>query len=829
MRARMLFLINLAVVGSLILAACAPRTESSMEVAPAEYGAELLEPPYQVQGTYQVTNGFVLETYVIQHAVALVDMHGFVTRDLEWEIPIHSQVLGYMTFDPGTLSGEFDLNLPVKPEGEFNNVDNDSRQDAGVQIFVVAYSPNLAGGPFSEGDDRSYGWPTYLASVLTDTENNDEVIGGKLIVWAPDGEQQFPSGFGEDGLLFTSDDPVAPIPAGYSLVDLDLEPFVFSQPPTFEVTLFEPREFELKDYSAQSYTEAFDNLFEYVKMNYAFSGIEGKQPDWDELYAELKPRVVEAEQNRDPNAFYLALRDYTWAFKDGHVGLNGGVYASQDFTNATAGGYGFAIRELDNGSAMVVFVLEGGPAGEAGMETGALVTEFNGQLVGDAIATVQPYALQSSDISIRYQQARYLLRAQPGDEASVTFVNPGGVTQTATLTAVAERDSFFRTSIYYGVDTDFLLPVEYRIIREGNAEIGYVSINTYFDDLNLIIRLFERALIQFSDRQVVGLIIDLRYNNGGNPLGLAGFLYDQEILMGQSESFSEVTGRFEPEGLRDKVLPNVNQYRFENMVLLVGPACASACDQEAYAFSQVPGMVVVGQYPTSGIFADVARGQFALPEGFSLQIPTRRFVLPNGSLFLEGRGVVPTLKVPVDATTVFSEEDVVLQAGIQAVLRPAGAGITPAAPPDIASPTESQSAISSGNPFLEQLAREQYTDEDYAAPGTLSFTIPLTSEQTVVWLYVWCASTPEILDENFQNIELRFVLNGQTVPLDQLQTDDLPVNGRECRLVYTALSNWTAGEHHLTTTAVFRSAINDGISEYGAGEYVFDYTVYMKP
>ncbi len=88
---------------------------------------------------------------------------------------------------------------------------------------------------------------------------------------------------------------------------------------------------------------------------------------------------------------------------------------------------------------------------------------------------------------------------------------------------------------------------------------------------------------------MAGLIIDMRYNNGGANLGLAGFLTDQEIPLGQLEYYSETSGKFEPEGAAQKVLPNQNQYRFDKMVLLVGPACYSACEIEAYGFSQVPG------------------------------------------------------------------------------------------------------------------------------------------------------------------------------------------------------------------------------------------------
>ena len=422
----------------------------------------------------------------------------------------------------------------------------------------------------------------------------------------------------------------------------------------------------IKDFSADSYTVAFEKMEKILRREYAFNDIAGKAPDWDALFAEIRPRIQEAEDNQDPNAFYLALRDFTSAFKDGHVGMDGGDYANADFTESTAGGYGLSLRELDDGRVIAIFVLEGGPAAAAGIQQGAEVTAFNGVPIDEAIDnTVLYFITESSDFARRYQQARYMLRAHPGDEAEFTFANPGGASKTVTLTAFAERDSFSRLSVYYGVDPNPMLPVDFRIL---DSEVGYVSINSNYDDLNLIIKLFERALKTFQANEVPGVIIDLRHNLGGANLGLAGFLTDQEILMGQLEYFSEATGQFEPEGVREKVLPNVEQYRFDKIVLLVGQACFSACELEAYGFSQVPGMTVIGETPTAGVEAEVARGQFSLPEDFFLQFPTGRFKLPDGSLFLEGQGVQPTVKVPVDETTVFSEEDVVLQAAIDLIL-----------------------------------------------------------------------------------------------------------------------------------------------------------------
>lgn len=616
-----------------------------------------------ITGEFSYTNN-IITVYYVQHAVGLIDLYGFITRDEEWELPVESQVLGPMTIDVEQQRGSFRVALPLRPEATAADVDNNGQQDAGVQVFAVAYWPNLYGGPFSEGDDRSAGWPSYLASTTNDPENNDEITGGKLVVWAPDDNQQFPTDFGTDGLLFTADDPAGPIPAGYSVIDLDQRPFGIIRDPEATVTLNEPPDAAIKDYSSLSYTEAFEAMFNKIRAEYAFNGFADKEPDWDALYAELAPRVAEAERARDGAAFYLALVDFTNAFRDGHVGI-GSPLDSTLFRDRTVGGYGFAIRELDDGRALVTFVTRNGPADRAGMQVGAELLAFNGAPVPDAISAVEPLGGPfSTDFALRYQQARYLLRAIAGTNAEITFANQGAAPQTVTLTSIEELDSFRATSIFQA-QNPAALPVEFELLPSG---AGYIRINDNYDDLNLLITLFERSLRTFESLEAPGIIIDMRQNGGGAPLGLAGFLTDQEIIIGQDEYYSEATGKFEPEGPIDKIYPNENQYRFDKIVLLVGQACFSACEFESYGFSQVPGVVVIGETPTAGVYAEVSRGQYSLPDGIGLQVPTGRTILPDGTALLEGVGVVPTIRIPRTVETMLADGDVALALAEQEIV-----------------------------------------------------------------------------------------------------------------------------------------------------------------
>ncbi|MCD6577553.1 MAG: PDZ domain-containing protein [Anaerolineaceae bacterium] len=666
MKKRTLTLLVITIITGLIFSACVVADLFSGNKNEIPVGEAIPSGPVLITGSFEYTNDFVVETYYVEHAVALLDMTGFVMRDKEWELPVESQVLGFMDLDEDNNSATYRLSLPAVPAGEFNDVDNDNIKEKGLQIFTVGYNPNLTDGVFSEGDDRSLGWPGYLASVKTDSENQDEVKGGKLVVWAADSDQEFPSDFGADGLLFTEDDPVVPISAGYSVVDLDQSPFIFDTDTVVDITLYEPDDIAVKDFSDLSYTEAFDAFFDVVRKEYAFNGFKGKQPDWDAVYADLKPKIARAEEERDAYGYYLALREFSLIFKDGHVDVSGGDFDYRYNEDNILGGFGFAVRELDDGRVIVVYILQDGPADQAGMQVGAEIVKFNGDPVQDALEKVQPFQPQSTDYGKRYEQTVFLTRSGIGQPAEVTYRNPDGQDITVQMVSVYEMDSLL--AVYLGGPYDeFVLPVEYKLLP---SRVGYIKINSNYDDLGLLIRVFERALATFEEVGVPGIIIDMRLNFGGAPLGLAGFLYDKNILLGQLEYFSDKTGQFEPEGPRDKVFPNENIYSFDKMILLVDQFCFSACEIESYGFSQVPGMVVMGQFPTAGVEAETARGEFQLPEGIKFGVPTGRFMLPDGSIFLEGKGVQPTVRIPVDEHSVLSGEDVVLRDAINYILLP---------------------------------------------------------------------------------------------------------------------------------------------------------------
>ena len=206
-------------------------------------------------------------------------------------------------------------------------------------------------------------------------------------------------------------------------------------------------------------------MWQTISVEYPFTDMKGL--DWQAIHDEIAPRVQQAQDDDDPVAFYIAIRDFTWLIPDGHVGLSGddgGV-----FDKETSGGLGLAIRQADDGRVIATLVLPNGPADLAGIQVGAEITQFGGLPINDAIDQVQPWSAPFSTEHVRrLQQMRYLLRSEVGTDFEVAFQNPGGAPQTAVLTSIAERQSFAATSFYAGTDP-IALPIVTRILNWASA------------------------------------------------------------------------------------------------------------------------------------------------------------------------------------------------------------------------------------------------------------------------------------------------------------------------------------------------------------------------
>src|SRR5258708_3915720 len=426
-----------------------------------------------ITGSVITTNPFV-QDYATEPYIALIDFTAFIKRDHELPLPPY-QILGRIDGDL-TKGAKYTLDLPIVPPATLNDVSNGSGDKKGVAVFALDFNNNAFGDPFQSTAEYR-GWPGALDSMLFDP-GTYEVTGGKLALWAPDDKQFFPVGFGPDGKLFTSDDPVGPVAKGWTVVDLDKKPFALIRTDTADVPILEGSAAN-NDLSKLSYTGAFDALVKDLRVRYTFTDY--KKIDWDAIVKDVRPQVEAAEKANDLSAFNVAMLRFAAMFHDGHLSTP----APSDFAQQQlAGGLGMVLGQADDGTVIARIVLDKLPAAGAGITAGAKILEWNGKPIETALANTELlFTTQSSPHGIRQQQLRYIMRGPVGTKFTIKFQNPGdSAAKTANLVSVAERQSFSLSSLNAG-RTVADPPVAFKILP---SRTGYIKVNPFDADPGML-------------------------------------------------------------------------------------------------------------------------------------------------------------------------------------------------------------------------------------------------------------------------------------------------------------------------------------------------------
>jgi hypothetical protein len=154
--------------------------------------------------------------------------------------------------------------------------------------------------------------------------------------------------------------------------------------------------------------------------------------------------------------------------------------------------------------------------------------------------------------------------------------------------------------------------------------------------------------------------------------------------------------------------------------------------------------------------------------------------------------------------------------------------LSTASQPDMETNTETLIETLSGDDWvaLGTLVAEQYTEEEYSKPGTLTFTVEVTNEKPIYFSYGWCTVDEETLKQNFEHITVTMSINGDELGENKVHSLSFTrPDGLVCADFGVLLSNWEPGAYELKAVAVFDEKINDGLADYDAGDYVFVYDV----
>ncbi len=449
------------------------------------------------------------------------------------------------------------------------------------------------------------------------------------------------------------------------------------------------------DYSGLTWTQAFDQMYQQLTREYAFT--EWKQIDWNSLYSQYAPKILAAQQVDDFTEYYIALREFLTEIPDGHVSVNNLPEIDNLYVG---GGFGFSASRLSNGSLIAAWVDGFGPAYASGMRTGAVLTAWNGEPVADALAHVSTiYAGPSATTeNLELKQAQYLTRAPVGTEVEVAFVNSGDAApKTVTLTAFDDGGSSLSKSypssvlsdkirsMYLGLDDPNPVPNAMVETKTLENNIMYIKIWGELDaDLQgtgtapSTLSEFQAAVQQAVDQKAAAMIVDIRNNLGGfdeMSAAILGSFYGERTLYEQLSMYDEKTGQFlRPETESESgtlYIEPVQPCSYSGLVLcLINQKCVSSGEGIAMGIRNLPNGATIGFYGTSGSFG-LAGAEIAMPGGLTVHYPYGQSLDADGQIQIDSRngigGISPSIRVEMteeSATRVASGVDVELEAAI---------------------------------------------------------------------------------------------------------------------------------------------------------------------
>ena len=298
----------------------------------------------------------------------------------------------------------------------------------------------------------------------------------------------------------------------------------------------------------------------------------------DDAYRAIESMLA---QLGDPYTRLLRPDDYT---------------ALKNSTSGNLSGVGLQLGPDEDGNGVVVIsALEGSPAGEAEITSGTRLLSVDGRPVMD----------------LGLEGTVSALRGDVGSQVVLTFENSNGETSELTL----ERRS---------VD---LRPVRTRRLRTGSHTLGYLRITQFSDGVPEQVK---EALTELQNKDIEGLVLDLRNNSGG--LVSAGLAVADDFLAGGA--IVETRNR---EGINDTIQASLQTVYDGPMVTLVNGGTASASEILAGALQDNDRATLLGgQTFGKGLIQTLTN----LSDGSGLAVTVAGYVTPSGR-DIQGEGIAP--------------------------------------------------------------------------------------------------------------------------------------------------------------------------------------------
>lgn len=276
---------------------------------------------------------------------------------------------------------------------------------------------------------------------------------------------------------------------------------------------------------------------------------------------------------------------------------------------------------LKDGSVVVMNAIKNSPAEKAGL------------MAQDIITTVDGKTLQNMTLD----QIVALIRGKKGTSVTLTVVRSGD--------AAPRKMTIVRDEIQ-------VPSTKYDTKQTAKGPIGLLTISEFGGDT---IQEIHDLLANVHEKDIKGLIIDLRYNGGGYLDGAVDltsmFVNDGKVVTvagrGTDVEVHNVTG--------NPILPSVP------MVVLINSGSASASEIFAGALKDHKRATLIG---TQSFGKGTVQEVLDLPGGASLRVTIARWLTPNGT-DIGKVGITPDIWVNISADDIKAGKDPQLTAALE--------------------------------------------------------------------------------------------------------------------------------------------------------------------